>query len=144
MILNVSHTGSVLLADHVKRQLTRTFSSSLFKSFPTTERHCTPPQATPEDFGSEMIDLVSWHQSMDSQKSLFCKYGPCKRLNELILLWLLGNSSGDNHACHFCRLCHTLRESVTLFIAFSGSETLACYFSCSFSSKNSLITIWKL
>ncbi len=28
--------------------------------------------------------------------------------------------------------------------SFAGSETLACYFSCSFSSKNSLITKWKL
>ncbi len=25
---------------------------------------------------------------MDSQKSLFCRYGPWKRLNEFILLWL--------------------------------------------------------
>ncbi len=34
-----------------------------------------------------MIELVSWDQSMDSQKSIFCKYGHWKRLNEFVL-WL--------------------------------------------------------
>ncbi len=46
---------------------------------------------------------------MDSQKSLFCRYGPWKRLNVYFALATVGNSSGDNnHACHFCRLRHTL------------------------------------
>ncbi len=48
----------------------------------------------------------------------------------LFALATVGNSSGDNnHACHVCRLPSYLCEiSVTLFIAFAGSETLACYF----------------
>ncbi len=44
---------------------------------------------------------------MDSQKSLFGKYGPWKRLYEFALA-TVGNFSGDNHACLVCRLRHTL------------------------------------
>ncbi len=37
---------------------------------------------------------------MDSQKSLFCKYGPWKRFLVYFALATVGNSSGDN--THFC------------------------------------------
>ncbi len=72
-----SHS-SVWIHDSIdKTQLPYTFSthSSLYKSFNTTERHCgyqalftvlllLQHQKMLDAFGSEMIDLVSWEQSI--------------------------------------------------------------------------------
>ncbi len=67
----------------------RTLSILLWPSWHWVYKFMTKkPQNILDAFGSEMIDLVSWDQSMDSQKSLFCRYGPWKRLNEFIVLWL--------------------------------------------------------
>lgn len=65
---------------------------------------------------SKMIYLVKWNQSMDYQKSIFCWYGSWKRINEFLVLWVLGHSCVDNNnAFHFCMLRLTVwDETVTL------------------------------